>query len=259
MDYAHFIERASCESIGYDEGMENAKHAKALLAELGSPTRALGAARFFKTGKGEYGHGDIFIGVTVPDTRKVARRMSTLSLSEIAKLQRSKVHEERLLALLILVGQFERGALTTRQAIFDFYIAHMRWINNWDLVDTSAATIVGGYLLANPEQKDILRTLAHSSDLWERRIAIIATFAFIKDGSSSEFFNVAEIVLYDEQDLIHKATGWMLREVGKRISRTEERKFLDTHAAHMPRTALRYALEHFSEKKRSYYMKKHTP
>lgn len=239
--------------------MKNAKTAKALLGEFSDPLSAQGAARFFKTRKGEYGHGDIFIGVTVPDTRKVAQQMHDLALSEIEKLLKSKIHEERLLALIILVGQFKKGNAIERKTIFDFYLAHTSAINNWDLVDVSATVIVGEYLLEHREEKHLLLTLASSSDLWERRIAVIATFAYIKVGSSREIYQVAEKLLCDEQDLIHKAVGWMLREVGKRISRDEEKKFLDKNAPLMPRTTLRYALEHFTLRERMSYMKKHTP
>lgn len=210
--------------------------------------RAEGAARFFKTGKGQYGEGDIFIGVTVPDIRVVAKLFRDLSFAEIKKLMTSKIHEERLLALRILAGQYKKNP----EPVYQFYMKHLRYVNNWDLVDTSAPEISGPYLFENPKQRSILTKLAKSKNLWERRVAIISTFYFIRQKQSTQAISIAKILLKDEHDLIHKAVGWMMREMGKRHSRELLNEFLAQHAKKMPRTALRYAIEHLppSEKKR---------
>lgn len=224
---------------------------RALRAEA-SPGRAKGVAAFFKTGPGEYGEGDVFMGVTVPAQRKIARGHRALPMTEIGKLLASKVHEERLTALLILTDRFERGEPKERDAIFRFYLRNLRHVNNWDLVDTSAATIVGGTLLRGDRR--LLQKLGRSKSLWERRVAIIATFAFIKTGESSGTFAVAAQLMADKEDLLHKAVGWMLREVGKRVSEDDLRRFLREHAPSMPRTALRYAIERFSPTERKRWL-----
>ncbi len=211
---------------------------------------------FFKTGVGQYGEGDTFIGVTVPATRFVARVYRALPLSDIRILIASPIHEERLLALLILVDQFTRGDDARKTNIYRFYCTHTKHVNNWDLVDLSAPNIIGEYLLRHPKEKSILLRFARSKNIWERRIAIIATFAFIKAGSADETLHIAEMLLANPHDLIHKAVGWMLREVGKKVSREKEREFLDQFAHRMPRTMLRYALEHFPERERREYMEK---
>ena len=210
--------------------------------------------RFFKTGKGEYGEGDQFIGVTVPNVRTVAKQFKNLPLKDIKSLLYSPIHEERLVALLILVDQFQKGNEETRRTIFDFYLSHTKQVNNWDLVDLTAPYIVSKYLLDKP--RGILYKLAKSRNLWERRIAIMGTFAFItKNKEYEDTFKIAEILLHDKHDLIHKAVGWMLREVGKRISRGKEEEFLKKHYKTMPRTMLRYAIEKFPEDKRKAYLK----
>lgn len=222
------------------------------LKKLANPKKAIGVARFFKTGKGEYGEGDMFLGITVPQIRIVAKQCKDLSLKEMEKLLQSKIHEERLLALIILVNQFKKADEDKQKQIFDLYLSNTKYINNWDLVDVSAEYIVGGYLI--DRSKTILKTLAQSKLLWERRIAIIATFQFIKQKQHEHTFIIAKILLRDDHDLIHKAVGWMLREVGKRISETIEETFLQQHYQQMPRTMLRYAIERFEEKKRKKYL-----
>lgn len=209
--------------------------------------------RFFKTGKGQYGEGDIFLGVIVPNTRKVARKNLDLNLLEIKKILYSKIHEERLCALLILVDKFAMANLAEKKKIFDFYIKNSKQINNWDLVDLSSHKIVGEYLLDKP--RNILYKLARSKNLWQKRIAIISTFAFIRDGQYKDYLKIAEILMKDKHDLIHKAVGWMLREVGKK-SANVEKAFLKKFSKKMPRTMLRYAIEKFPEDERREYLRK---
>ena len=221
------------------------------LKKLADPKRALGVARFFKTGPGEYGEGDRFLGIALPDLRTVAREFSDLPLTETARLLKSSWHEERLIALLILVRQYTKGTPAERDAIYRLYLKHTDRINNWDLVDVSAAQIVGAHLY---EGKRVpLRQLAHSSSVWERRIAIIATFHHIRRGQFAETLQVTRWLLHDRHDLIHKAAGWMLREVGKRNRRVEE-QFLNRYAHMMPRTMLRYAIERFPSSRRRWYL-----
>lgn len=210
--------------------------------------------RFFKTGKGEYGEGDVFYGLTVPQSRKIVNKYKELGLDEVIDLLHSRVHEERLIALLILVSKYQKGDFTLKKKIFDVYLKNTKWINNWDLVDLSAHKIVGDYLV--DKDIDILKKLACSNLLWERRIAIISTFAFINIGSSKETMEIAKLLVADKHDLIHKAVGWALREVGKRVSVDDEKKFLDKYKNTMPRTMLRYAIEKFPEKERKSYLKK---
>ncbi|MEK7655936.1 MAG: DNA alkylation repair protein [Patescibacteria group bacterium] len=221
------------------------------LKKIGSPSKAKASAWFFKTEKGEYGFGDVFVGVTVPEQRKIAKRFSELSLGEIEKLLRSKIHECRLTALFILVGQFNRGDLRTRSEIVRLYLRNRSRVNNWDLVDSSASYILGQYLLRR--DRKILYTLVRSKSLWDRRIAIIATLALIKNDEYSDTLKLSELLLQDKHDLIHKAVGWMLREVGNKSLATEE-EFLIKHATTMPRTMLRYATEKFPEKKRKKFL-----
>lgn len=232
-----------------------AANVKKLLKKEGNPEKAEVLQRFFKTGKGQYGYGDKFIGVTAPVMRRLAKMYKELPLNEVAELLGSPIHEERLLALLIMVAQFQSGNDRMKEGIYKFYLSQTSRINNWDLVDLSAREIVGDYVRANPKEKKTLVRLAQSPILWERRIAIIATYAFIRAKESTMTFQIAELLLEDKEDLMHKAVGWMLREVGKRVGRDEERAFLNTHAKTMPRTALRYALEHFDKTEREYYMK----
>src|SRR3989344_3017626 len=208
--------------------------------------------RFFKAGKGEYAEGDKFIGVTVPRSRLVAKQFKGLSLSEVKHLLYSPIHEERLVALLILVTRFKKGDEKIQTEVFDFYLSHTKQVNNWDLVDLSAPNIVGMYLL-DKSRADLYK-LARSTNLWEKRITIVATHRFITNGECEDTFSIAELLLHDKHDLIHKAVGWMLREVGKRVSREKEEEFLKKHYKTMPRTALRYAIEHFEEEKRRAYL-----
>ena len=203
---------------------------------------------FFKTGKGQYGEGDVFWGISVPQVRAVAKRFRDVPLDEIPRLLKHPVHEIRLCGVLLMVEKyFENPA-----AVFRLYLKHTKFINNWDLVDLSADKIVGRHL--DGKDKRLLFRLAESKNLWERRIAIVATFHGIKNGRPQETFEIAEKLLDDEHDLIHKATGWMLREAGKRCSQRSEEKFLKRHAPRMPRTMLRYAVERFLPEKRLYYM-----
>lgn len=218
-----------------------------------NPEKAKILQGFFKTGKGQYGEGDIFLGITVPDSRKMAKEFRDLSLAEIKKLLESKIHEERVIALLILVDQFEKATPEKKNEVYDFYLAHTAWINNWDLVDLTAHKIVGEYLLT--KNTKILTDLVHSKNLWEKRIGIVATLAFIRKGKLSETFRLSKILMNDSHDLIHKAVGWMLREAGKRDEVPLE-VFLEEYAPIMPRTMLRYAIEKFSADRRAYYLKK---
>lgn len=221
------------------------------LKKKGSPQKAKSSAWFFKTGAGQYGHGDIFVGVSVPEQRAIAKQFAGLSFAEIDKLLRNKIHECRLTALHILLLQKKQADVSGRQMIAKFYLAHTACINNWDLVDTSARELLGEYLL--DKKRDVLYRFACSHDLWERRIAIIATYAFIKEHDFNDTFAIAELLMNDKEDLMHKAVGWMIREVGNR-SRAKEEAFLKKYAAVMPRTMLRYAIEKFPEPKRRYYM-----
>ncbi len=208
--------------------------------------------RFFKTGPGEYGEGDRFIGVRVPATRRVARQFCDLSLTDTQTLLQSSIHEERLLALILLVEKFKRATPEEQKKIYKIYLSHTKTINNWDLVDTSAEHIVGAYLCNR--SRALLTRLAQSDSLWERRIAIMATFHFIKQNDFDDTLNIARMLLTDQEDLIHKAVGWMLREIGNRNRECEE-AFLRRHYRNMPRTMLRYAIEKFPEERRQAYLK----
>ena len=223
----------------------------ARLLALSDKQRAAHHLRFFKTAPGQYGHGDRFLGLTVPQVRGVAREFRDLSVGELTELIESEWHEERLVALIIAVQQFQRGDPARRRAIYDWYLRKTDRINNWDLVDASAPYIVGGYL--RDRSRAILRRLAKSRSLWERRIAMLAAGAFIRDDDFEDTLRIAEMLLSDDHDLIHKAVGWMLREVGKRDMKVL-RAFLDRHAATMPRTALRYAIERFPPALRKKYL-----
>lgn len=221
------------------------------LAKHADRPRAVFLARFFRTGEGEYGEGDQFIGVTVPDTRRTARDYYTLPMRETLRLLHSPLHEERLLALLILERQYLRGDKPQRQVIFDTYLRNLRYVNNWDLVDVSCAKIVGGHLLN--KSRRLLTELARSSNVWKRRIAIVSTFAFLREGETKDTFRIARLLLNDKEDLIHKATGWLLREAGKR-DRKGLYRFLTKHAATMPRTTLRYAIERLPPDERKHFL-----
>jgi 3-methyladenine DNA glycosylase AlkD len=206
---------------------------------------------FFKTGPGQYGEGDVFLGITVPALRKLTRECRDVSVAEAARLLKSVVHEERLLALLLLVRAYADGDDEAKKNIYNIYLKSTRYINNWDLVDLSAPNIVGNYLL--DKSRKPLYALAKSRDLWKRRIAILATFALIKQNDYEDTLGISELLLRDEHDLIHKAVGWMLREVGKRSLSAEE-QFLKRQYKKMPRTMLRYAIERFPEGKRKKYL-----
>lgn len=208
--------------------------------------------RFFKTAKGQYGYGDRFLGIRVPVLRKLARQYRGVSIEEASRLLKSEFHEERLLALLLLVDMFKKANNKGKQAIYTLYLENTRFINNWDLVDSSAEHIVGAYLRGGDKRP--IYELAVSDMLWERRISIMSTFHFIKHNEFADTLKIAEILLLDKEDLIHKAVGWMLREIGKRNIETEE-KFLKKHCRKMPRTMLRYAIEKFPEPKRRKYLK----
>lgn len=230
---------------------------RALRAQA-DPVRANNVARYFKTGPGDYGEGDRFIGVTVPAQRIIARTFRDLTLDEVDRLLTSPIHEERLTALLILVDQFDRaspadGATTQRRRIFRLYMKRLRCINNWDLVDTSAGPIVGGWLAVQAD-RGLLPRLARSTNLWTRRIAMMATFHGIVRGDHREAIRIARILVQDREDLMHKAVGWMLREVGKRASMPVLERFLAQYAATMPRTMLRYAIERLPATERQRWM-----
>ena len=222
------------------------------LETLGDPKKAAHAQRFFKTGPGQYGEGDVFRGIRVPVLRKLAKQYKTLPLNETVTLLQSPFHEDRLLALFILVYAFSKGDAATRQTIYDLYLKYTKWINNWDLVDASAHKIVGPFLM--DRSRAPLYQLARSASLWERRIAIISTFAFIRHDQFEDALALAKILLPDKEDLIHKAVGWVLREIGKRNLDAEE-GFLLQHYRAMPRTMLRYAIERFPEPRRQGYLK----
>jgi 3-methyladenine DNA glycosylase AlkD len=209
--------------------------------------------RFFKTGKGEYAEGDIFLGIMVPVQRVIAKKFADLSLSDAEKLLHSKYHEERLASLFILLHYFEKGDKKTRAKIFSMYLANTKHINNWDLIDLSAPKIVGEFLFKEGKGIAILKKLARSADLWERRIAILATFQYIKYNCLEESLAIATMLLEDKHDLIHKSVGWMLRETGKRNPRVLE-DFLEKHAGTMPRTMLRYAIEKLEETERQKWL-----
>ncbi|MDB5047132.1 MAG: AlkD-like family protein [Fibrobacteres bacterium] len=222
------------------------------LKALGSPEVEAIAKRFFKTGPGEYGEGDRFRGIKVPIVRGVAAEFRTLPFPEVKRLLSSPFHEDRLAALIILDWQFKRGGDAVRAGIYRLYLGGARWINNWDLVDVSAPNILGAYL----EERDRapLYKLARSKNLWERRMAILATLWYIRKKDFSDALRIADILAASEEDLLHKAVGWMLREVGKRDREAEE-IFLARHCRTMPRTMLRYAIEHFPEARRRAYLK----
>lgn len=214
------------------------------LAQAGNPERARHSQGFFKTGKGQYGEGDEFLGIPVPIARKIAKRYAHLGFRELDKLLRSSLHEHRFTALEILVFQYERGEARLKQQIFDFYLQHSRSVNNWDLVDTSAPYIVGEHLVTR--SRKVLYRLAKSKNLWERRIAVVATLAFIRRNDLRDIFAISALLLNDRHDLIHKAVGWMLREAGKR-QEAELVAFLERNYARLPRTTLRYASERLSK------------
>lgn len=229
----------------------DAEDVRSSLQKLADPLRAKNSAWFFKTGPGQYGEGDQFIGVTVPAQRKVAAAYRELPLPDVLELLRSAIHEHRLTALFILVDQYRKGDRDTKKQIASFYHKNRGYVNNWDLVDSSAPYILGDYLKTH--SANVLFRLAGSQSIWDRRIAILSTFAFIGDGQFDLTLKIAEMLLNDKEDLIHKATGWALREVGKRDHQALL-IFLDQYAGTMPRTALRYAIERFSPAERRHYL-----
>jgi len=228
------------------------------LEQLANPEKAKLLQGFFKTGKGEYGEGDVFLGIVVPIQRELVKKYwNLLSLKDIQKMLDSKIHEYRLVGLLILVKKFEKNKEDKEQQkeIYEFYLenAERGNINNWDLVDLSAPRVVGNYLYHNPQEKLILYDFAKSQDLWRKRIAILACFWFIREKDFKDAIKISEILLSDLHDLIHKAVGWMLREIGKKNEKILV-GFLDKYCKQMPRTMLRYSIEKFSEEKRKYYL-----
>lgn len=215
------------------------------------PNKAKILSRFFKTGKGEYGEGDKFLGITVPVQRKNAKEFINLNPKEIEQLLNSKIHEYRLTALIILVLKFKKAEENEKKQIFDLYLKNTKNINNWDLVDLTAPNIVGTYLL--DKDRSLIHKLSQSKNLWEKRIAMLSTFIFIRKNQFQDTLRVTEILIKDKHDLIQKAVGWMLREIGKR-NMTVEEEFLKKYCKQMGRTTLRYATEKFPEKKRKYYL-----
>jgi 3-methyladenine DNA glycosylase AlkD len=230
---------------------EVASQLRTSLKVAARPGYATGMQRFFKTGPGEYGEGDVFIGVTMPEIRRIAREAGIVPTEVVRMLLHAPVHEERLLALILLVRAYQRGGAVERGSIFRFYLKERRWVNNWDLVDQSAYPIVGDYLLERPRTR--LDRMARSPHLWTRRIAVVSTYAFIRRGETEEIFRLSSLLLGDKHDLMHKACGWMLREAGKRRP-AALRGFLREHAARMPRTMLRYAIEKFSPDERKRWL-----
>lgn len=223
------------------------------LQRLANPKKAKILSGFFKTGKGQYGEGDIFLGITVPEQRKTAKKYTSLTLGEIQELLSSGIHEHRLTALFVLIDKYKKSDSVGKKEIFEFYLNNTKKINNWDLIDLSAEKILGAYLLE--KNKSILYKLAKANNLWEKRIAVLSTFQFIKNNKFEDTFKIAELLLNNNHDLIHKAVGWMLREIGKRNQAAEE-QFLKKHYKEMPRTMLRYAIERFDENKRRFYFGK---
>lgn len=224
------------------------------LRQLATDEKRIVLQRFFKTAPGQYGEGDKFLGVTVPLTRIVAKKHLAMPLNEIIELLQSEWHEVRLCALLMMCKRFKKGDSATRKDIFNYYIENTERINNWDLVDLSAPTIVGGYLMDKP--RDLLYRMAESELLWDNRIAIVATLAFIKHKDSDDTYRLALKMMNHKHDLMHKAIGWMLRESGKRDDDRRLFNFVDEYRKRMPRTMLRYAIEKFTDEERKYLMRK---
>ena len=231
--------------------MSDIIHVKNSLAKAADPGFAERSLQFFKTGPGEYAEGERFLGIRVPDLRKIAKEFRSLSIEEVRHFLQSEYNEERLFALLILVEQYKQGDAAARSGIYRFYMDQRVYVNNWNLVDSSAYQIVGAYLF--DKEKDILHDLARAESLWDRRIAIVSTYYDIRQGVFETASAIAEELLEDPHDLIHKAAGWMLREIGKRDAQAEQR-FLDRHAGRMPRTMLRYAIERFPVELRRHYL-----
>lgn len=231
-----------------------ANDAKAALAKHASDADAIFLQRFFKTGKGEYGEGDVFIGVRMPAVRLVCREFQALSLNEVQKLIASPVHEHRMAGLIILDIKYKKADEKQKTTIHEMYLKNVKnnYVNNWDLVDVTCRVPVGEYLIDKP--RDVLFKMAKSKNLWERRVAIISTAAFMKQGDATTTIEISEILLHDKHDLIQKAVGWMLREAGKMVDESILTDFLDKHAHEMPRTQLRYSIERLTPEQRRYYM-----
>ena len=222
------------------------------LRQKTNPEKAKLLAGFFKTGKGQYGEGDVFLGIVVPIQREISKRFVDLTLVDLQKLIKSKIHEERMITLFILIKKYSKAKEELeKQKYFDFYLKNTKYINNWDLVDLSAPNIVGDYLI--DKSRKVLYELVKSKSLWERRIAVLATFTFVRNKDFKDALKIAQILLDDKHDLIHKAVGWMLREIGKRDIAILEDFLQDKHKT-MPRTMLRYAIEKMEEKKRKAYL-----
>jgi len=232
-----------------------AQEVREALNAVATKERAESNAWFFKTGEGQYGYGDQFLGVTVPQQRSIAKKFyKNLSLEGAEILLKSPWHEERLTALFIFVLKYQKGDTGRKDEIANLYLKNTKYINNWDLVDSSAEHIIGPWLQNSPYKMKVLSKLARSKDLWERRIAMLSSFHYIKQGRVDESLEIIEILLHDSHDLIQKAVGWMLREIGKRVDKQVLLTFLNKHAATMPRTSLRYAIEHFPQPERQQYM-----
>jgi len=231
--------------------MPNISDIRKEIKKHANPEKAKFIAGYFKTGKGQYGEGDVFLGLTVPESRKIAVKFKDLSLGDVEELLKSSIHEERLIALLLLVHNFKDKS--KQKEILDFYLANTQRINNWDLVDLSAPNIVGEYLFAKKGERSILYNLTRSNSLWERRIAVVATYSFIKNNEFEDTLEISKTLLNDKHDLIHKSVGWMLREVGKRNKKVLE-AFLAKYSKDMARTTLRYSIEKFPESERKKWM-----
>lgn len=253
----HFLPIVNLFEQGFaiDDKRSPAARIMTTLAEMGDPERALGQGRFFKTGPGDYAEGDLFFGIRVPELRKLARRHSHAGMTVIEDLLVSPVHEQRQLALFLLIQRFDTADDQGKAAIVDFYLAHSAFVNNWDLVDCSAHALLGAHLM--DRDRSVLYRLVEAPCLWQRRIAIVATWYFIRAGQTGETFRLAERLMDDAEDLIRKATGWMLREAGKR-NPTGLIEFLDAHASRMPRTMLRYAIERLPDLQRRAYLGQRT-
>jgi 3-methyladenine DNA glycosylase AlkD len=232
----------------------NAQFVLQELQSVADPEKAAFLQRFFKTGKGQYAEGDVLLGIVVPLTRDIVKRSPALPLTEIRQLIYSEYHEARLAGFLFLVKQFKKAPEAERKKIFDFYLKNARRANNWDLVDVTCRDVIGLYLLDKADRTALYR-LAESDNLWEQRIAIVSTWTFIKHHQFDDALSLAEKLLSHPHDLLHKAVGWMLREVGKK-DREVLRDFLEAHCNAMPRTTLRYAIERFTPEERAYFMKK---
>ena len=225
------------------------------MQSLANPEKAKIYLRFFKTGKGHYGEGDQFLGLSMPEQRVIAKKYINTSLQELQELITSPIHEHRMTTLIILTYKYEKADEDTKKEIYDFYLKNYQSINNWDLVDVTAPRIIGTYLLDRRSRRRILYEFTLSNHLWKKRIAIVSTYTFIRNKDFQDTINISEILLNDKHDLIHKAVGWMLREMGK-IDEKVLLKFLDKHHKVMPRTMLRYSLEKLNETQKKYYMKK---